>query len=186
MNCIDLRRGQVFDYEGEAYFVVENEHVTPGKGRAMCQVKMKSIRTGAVVQRRFRPQDKVELIFVEKKEMEYLYQDGTSYVFMDTETFDQTSLHADFLGDDARWLLPNTRVQVELYDGRIINVNLPDTMTFEVRETDPVVKGQTATNQYKPAILENGEKVMVPPFISVGEKIRVDIRDGKYLERAKS
>jgi len=186
MNYLDLRRGQVFKHENDAYLVVENDHVTPGKGRGMCQIKMKSVKTGAVIQRRFRPGDKVELVWVDKKEMEYLYRDGDNYIFMDKKTFEQEPLGRDLLGEGAQWLIPNITVGLELYDGRIIGVNLPDTVELEVKETDPVVKGQTATNQYKPAVLETGVKVMVPPFISVGEKIRVDTRDGKYLERAKS
>ncbi len=186
MDYIDLRRGRVFKHEGEVYVVVENTHVTPGKGRGMTQIKMKNVKTGAVVQRRFRPNDAVELVWVDKKEMEYLYQDGESYVFMDMKSYDQTPLGKELLGDDTQWLIPNITVTLELYDGKIIGANLPDTVEMEVKETDPVVKGQTATNQYKPAILETGVKVMVPPFISTGEKIRVDTRDGKYLERAKS
>ena len=185
-NAIDLRRGQVFEHKGDLNVVVGVEHITPGNWRGICQIKLKNLRTGAVVQERFRPQDKVELVFVEKKEMEYLYKDNSNYFFMDLETYEQTPLDEETIGDDAKWLVPNTQVQVELYDGKIIAVNLPDTMEFDVKETDPAVKGQTATNQYKPAILENGEKVMVPPFISQGERIRVDIRNAKYLERAKS
>ncbi|HUW57216.1 MAG TPA: elongation factor P, partial [Planctomycetota bacterium] len=162
MNYRELRKGHVFEHEGEAYVVTENEHITPGNWRGMCQVKMKSVKTGAVIQRRFRPNEKVELIWVDKKEMQYLYQDGGNYVFMDMKTFEQTPLNAEMLGNNAQWLVPNITVNVESYDGRIINVNLPDTIEMEVTETDPVIKGQTATNQYKPAILETGVKVMVP------------------------
>ena len=186
MDYIDLRKGHVFKHEGEVHVVVENTHVTPGKGRGMTQIKMKNVRTGAVVPRRFRPNDSVELVWVDKKQMQYLYQDGENHVFMDMESYEQTPLGKELLGDDTRWLIPNITVALELYDGKIIGVKLPDTVEMEVTETDPVVKGQTATNQYKPAILETGVKVMVPPFISQGERIRVDTRDGKYLERAKS
>jgi len=186
MDYIDLRKGHVFKHEGDVHVVVENTHVTPGKGRGMTQIKMKSVKTGAVVQRRFRPNDSVELVWVDKKQMQYLYQHGENYVFMDMESYEQTPLGKELLGDDTRWLIPNITVTLELYDGKIIGVNLPDTVEMEVTETDPVVKGQTATNQYKPAILETGVKVMVPPFISQGEKIRIDTRDGKYLERGKS
>ena len=185
MDYIDLRRGHVFKHEGDVCVVVENTHVTPGKGRGMTQIKMKNVRTGAVVQRRFRPNDSVELVWVDKKEMQYLYRDAENYVFMDMESYEQGPLARELLGDDVQWLVPNITVTVELYDGKIIGVTLPDTLTLTVTETDPVVKGQTATNQYKPAILETGVKVMVPPFISQGEKIRVDTRDAKYLERAK-
>ena len=186
MDYIDLRKGQAFKYEGEAYIVVENTHVTPGKGRGMTQIKMKSVKTGGVMPRRFRPNDKVEMIYVEKIEMEYLYQDAQGYVFMDMATYEQMPFDKELLGGKEGWLVPNTPVIAEMYDGRIINVVLPKVVELEVTETDPVVKGQTATNQYKPAVLETGEKVMVPPFISAGEKIRVDTDEGKYLERAKS
>jgi len=186
MDYIDLRKGHVFKHEGEVYIVVENTHVTPGKGRGMTQVKMKSVKTGAVVQRRFRPNDSVELVWVDKKEMQYLYQDKDNYIFMDMDTYEQIPLSKELMGDNTQWLIPNIVVGLELHDGQVIGVKLPDTVELEVTETDPVVKGQTATNQYKPAVLETGVKVMVPPFISMGEKIRVDTRDGKYLERAKS
>jgi len=185
MDYIDLRKGHVFKHEGEVYVCVENTHVTPGKGRGMTQIKMKNARTGAVVQRRFRPNDTVETVWVDKLEKEYLYHDGQHYIFMDTETYEQEPLAKELLAGMEQWLIPNIRVALESYDGTVIGVKLPDVIEYEVTETDPVVKGQTATNQYKPAIIETGAKVMVPPFISQGEKIRVDTRDGKYLERAK-
>ncbi|KPL01452.1 MAG: hypothetical protein AMK75_04855, partial [Planctomycetes bacterium SM23_65] len=147
MDYIDLRKGHVFKHEGDVHVVVENTHVTPGKGRGMTQIKMKSVKTGAVVQRRFRPNDSVELVWVDKKQMQYLYQHGENYVFMDMESYEQTPLGKELLGDDTRWLIPNITVTLELYDGKIIGVNLPDTVEMEVTETDPVVKGQTATNQ---------------------------------------
>ena len=185
MDYIDLRKGHVFKHEGEVYVCVENTHVTPGKGRGMTQIKMKNVRSGGVVQRRFRPNDTVETVWVDKKEKEYLYHDGTHYIFMDTETYEQEPLSKELLEGMEQWLIPNIRVQIECYDGKVIGVKLPDVVDYEVTETDPVVKGQTATNQYKPAIIETGAKVMVPPFISQGEKIRVDTRSGEYLERAK-
>ena len=185
MNYGGLRKGEVFEYEGAVWVVVGNEHITPGNWRAMNQVSMKNVRTGAVIQRRFRPADKVDVVFVEKKEMQYLYPEGESFVFMDMQSYDQIPIHKDVLGDGAKWLIPNIEVIVEMYNSVIVNVNLPATLTLEVKETDPAIKGQTATNQYKPAILENGASVNVPPFIVKGEKIRVDTREGKYLERAK-
>ena len=185
MDYIDLRKGHVFKHEGEVHVIVENMHVTPGKGRGMTQIKMKNVKTGTTIQRRFRPNDAVELVWVDKKKMQYLYRDGENHIFMDVESYEQTPLGKEMLGDDTQWLIPNITVTLEIYDGKIIAVNLPDVVEMEVSETDPVVKGQTATNQYKPAILETGVKVMVPPFISMGEKIRIDTRNGKYLERAK-
>jgi len=185
MDYIDLRKGHVFKHEGEVFVCVENTHVTPGKGRGMTQIKMKNVKSGAVIQRRFRPNDTVETVWVDKKEREYLYHDGDNYIFMDTETYEQEPLPKELLAGREHWLIPNIRVKLEIYDGQVIGLELPDVVEYEVTETDPVVKGQTATNQYKPASLETGAKVMVPPFISIGEKIRVDTRDGKYLERAK-
>jgi elongation factor P len=185
MNYNDLRRGNVFEYEGSPYLVVGVEHITPGNWRGICQIKMKDVRTGAVVQRRFRPQDKVELVYVDKKEMQYLYKDGENYIFMDMASFEQIPLHQDVLGDLAQWLIPETMVSLEMYDGKPIGVELPKVMVLTVTETDPVIKGQTATNQYKSAVLENGVHITVPPFISVGEKLRVDTVEGKYMERAK-
>lgn len=164
---------------------VENTHVTPGKGRGMTQLKIKNVRTGAVVQRRFRPNDTVDMVWVDKKEMEYLYYDGQNYIFMDITTYDQEPIDKGLIEGAEQWLVPNIRVALEIFDGRVITVSLPDVVEYMVKETDPVVKGQTATNQYKPAIIETGARVMVPPFINIGEKIRVDTRDGKYVERAK-
>jgi elongation factor P len=184
MNYGDLRRGHVFEYEGNAYVVVENEHITPGNWRAMNQVKMKNVKTGAVLQRRFRPQDKADVVFVEKKDMQYLFQEGENYIFMEMQTYEQMPIHKDVMGENAQWLLPNITVLVEMFNGIIVNVNLPDTLEVTVKETDPAVKGQTATNQYKPAICDNGIRVMVPPFIIIGEKIRVSTSEAKYLERA--
>jgi elongation factor P len=185
MNYGDLRKGHVFSYEGDIWLVIGNEHITPGNWRAMNQVKMKNVKTGAVLQRRFRPGDKAEVVWVDKKEMQYIYRDGDSHVFMDMESYEQVPISTEVLGDDAQWLVSNMMVFLELHDGKIIAVTLPDSVEMTVKETDPVVKGQTATNQYKPAILETGVRVMVPPFIAIGEKVRVDTRDGKYLERAK-
>jgi elongation factor P len=186
MNYGDLRKGHVFEHEGEAYLVVENEHITPGNWRAMNQIKMKSIKTGNVLQRRFRPNDKVELTWVDKKEMQYLFREADNYIFMDMASFEQIPMDKELLGEGAQWLIPNITVTAQLLNGIIFNLELPDTIELVIKETDPVIKGQTATNQYKPAILETGVRVMVPPFIAAGEKIRVDTRDGKYLERAKS
>ena len=185
INYSDLRRGYVIQYESDLYVVTETEHITPGNWRGMMQIKLKSLRTGNLMQRRFRPGDKVEIIYVEKKEMEYLYRDSGGYVFMDTTTYEQSSLSADVLGEDVNYLKPNTLINVQLFEGKIIGISLPDIVELTVTETDPSVKGQTATNQYKPATTETGLRITVPPFIQQGEVVRVDTRTGKYLERAK-
>jgi len=185
VSYIDIKRGSVFQDEGEPCVAVDVEHITPGNWRGMMQIKLRNLRTGRISQKRFRPQDKVELVFVEKKELEYLYRDATGLVFMDTGNYEQSIIQPELLGDMLQYLKPNTVCSVEFYDGEMIGVELPDVVELEVTETDPVVKGQTATNQYKPAVLETGVRVTVPPFISQGEVIRVDTRTGKYLERAK-
>ena len=185
VSYIDLKRGNVIVEEGDIWVTVDVEHITPGNWRGMMQIKLKGVQTGRIVQKRFRPGDKVELVFVEKRELEYLYRDTAGYVFMDSETYEQSPLPAELLGEGVQYLKPNTVCTAELYDGKIINLTLPDVVDLEVTETAPVVKGQTATNQYKPATLETGLALTVPPFIKVGELIRVDTRTGKYLERAR-
>jgi elongation factor P len=140
----------------------------------MMQIKLRNLKTGRLAQKRFRPADKVEVVFVEKKELEYLYRDSSGLVFMDTETYEQTTITPELLGDGLQFLKPNIMCSAEFYDGKMINVTMPDVGELQVTETDPVVKGQTATNQYKPATLETGVRVTVPPFISKGEVVRVD------------
>ena len=184
-SYIDLKRGNVIVEDGNICVVVDVEHITPGNWRGMMQIKLKKVKTGGVSQKRFRPSDKVELVFVEKRELEYLYRDTAGYVFMDNETYEQSPLPAELLGEGVQYLKPNTVCTAELYDGKIINLALPDVVDLEVTETAPVVRGQTATNQYKPATVETGLNITVPPFIKVGELIRIDTRTGKYLERTK-
>ena len=185
VSYIDLRRGNVVEQDGGICVVVSTEHITPGKGRGMMQIKLKSLKTGSIVQKRFRPSDKVNLVYVEKKEMEYLYKDATGLIFMDSETYEQITLSEELLGEADKYLTPNTTCSTELYDGKIIDISLPDVVDLKVTETDPVVRGQTATNQYKPATLETGARISVPPFINIDEVVRVDTRTGEYLERAK-
>lgn len=185
INYVDVKRGVVIQDEGELWVAVEVEHITPGNWRGMMQIKLKSLKTGRTAQKRFRPQDKVEVVYVEKKELEFLYKDSSGLVFMDTESYEQTTIPAELLGEGIEYLKSNTKCAVEFYDGKMINVTLPDVVEMTVTETDPVVKGQTATNQYKSATTETGARVTVPPFITKGETIRIDTRTGKYLERAK-
>ena len=185
VSYLEVKSGMVIREGGDLCVVLEVLHLTPGNLRAIMQFKLRNLKTGRLVQARCRPQDKVEQIFVEKKELEYLYKDATGLVFQDTETYEQTTLPVELLGEGIEYLKSNTLCSVELNEGKIINISLPDVVDMEVIDTDPVVKGQTATNQYKSATLETGVHVTVPPFITKGEKIRVDTRTGKYLERAK-
>lgn len=185
VSYIELKHGMVIRESGDLCVVLEVEHLTPGNLRAIIQLKLRNLKSGRLVQERCRPQDKVEQVFVEKKELEYLYKDSSGLVFQDTTTYEQSTLPAELMGEGIEYLKPNTLCAVELYDGKIINITLPDVVEMKVTETDPVIKGQTATNQYKSATLETGVRVTVPPFITKGEVIRVDTRTGKYLERAK-
>jgi elongation factor P len=186
INYSQVRKGQVIVGEdGQLYAVVDRDLNTPGNWRAILNLKLKNLKTGAVTPKRFRPEDKVELAYLEKKPMQYLYQEGDSYVFMDTETYDQTSLSREWVGDQILYLKENDNVHVTFYDGRPLSLELPATVELKVTETEPSVKGATAAAQYKPATLETGLKITVPPFINIGELIAVDTRTGEYLSRAK-
>ncbi|MBI5892208.1 MAG: elongation factor P [Deltaproteobacteria bacterium] len=180
-----LRVGMTILYNGEPYRVVSVQHITPGNWRGMVQTKMKGLKTGATVENRFRSEDKIEKAHMEQHEMEYLYSSGTDYYFMNTENYEQITLGADELGDNVYYLTPNIRFMVDFYEGRPVGIEPPQVVELTVTETAPNLKGATATNSLKPATLETGIVVNVPAFIEVGEKIRVDTSEGKYLERAK-
>jgi elongation factor P len=171
--------------DGQLYHVIDRDLNTPGNWRAILQLKLKNLKTGSITINRVRPQDKVETAYLEKREMEYIYPEADGYVFMDTETFDQITLLKEMVGEMMDYMKPNTKAHVTFYEGKPLSLELPATVELEVTETDPSVKGATAAAQYKPATLETGLKVTVPPFIAIGEKIKVDTRTGEYLERAK-
>jgi elongation factor P len=182
----DVRKGMVIVGEdNQLYYVVDRSLHTPGNWRAILTLRLKNLKTGMVNEKRFKPEDKVETAFLEKREMEYIYPEADGFVFMDTETFDQVTLSADMVGDLMPYILPNTRAMVTFYEGKPLSLELPPTVELQVVETEPSVKGATAAAQYKPAVLETGLKISVPPFIEVGEKIKVDTRTGEYLERVK-
>jgi len=181
----DIRRGMVITMEGTNFVVVDFAHHTPGNLRAMVQTKLRNMNNGTIIDKRLRSVDQVEVPYVETKQFEYLYSTGDEHVFMDSETFDQLSFPPDILGTAMQYILPNSRVQVMYVDDKPVSVDVPATIDLEVKDTPPSIKGATATNQYKEAILENGLKVQVPPFIEPGEKIRVDTRTGEYMERVK-
>ena len=180
----DFRNGVTFDMDGQVFQVVEFQHVKPGKGAAFVRTKFKNVITGAVVEKSFNPTDKFENAYVERKEYEYLYNDGELYYFMDTETYEQLPLNADKLGDNFKFVKENDTVKIMSYKGNVFGVEPPLFVELEVTETEPGVRGDTATNVAKPATLETGAVIKVPIFINSGEKIRIDTRTGEYMERA--
>jgi elongation factor P len=181
-----VRKGMVIIGEdNQLYSVMDRSLHTPGNWRAILTLRIKNLKTGSIVDKRFKPEDKVETAFLDKREMEYIYQDADGYVFMDTENFEQVTLRPDLVSDLMGYVKPNTKVNVTFYESNPLSVELPDTVILQVTETEPSVKGATAAAQYKPATLETGIKVTVPPFVGIGELIKVDTRTGEYLERAK-
>jgi elongation factor P len=185
LKATQLRKGMIIEYNNDLYQLTEVMHVTPGKGQASVQTKMKNIKTGNKAENRFRSDETATKASLDTKEMEFLYQDGDQYYFMDTDTYDQIPINGEMLGDDTLYLLPNTKVTINFYQNQPIGVELPATLIFKVTETEPALKSATVTSSYKPAVLETGLKTQVPPFISEGDSIKVDTSDGRYLERAK-
>ncbi len=185
IKAVDLRKGKTIVHEGQLMVVHEVQHVAKGNKRSHMQAKLKNLKSGIMNDVRFSVDDKVEIPYVESKEYEYLYREGENFVVMDLESFDQIPIAPEVVGDGAQWLVPNTKVSCQLYEGQMISFELPFVIEFSVMDTPPVVKGATATNQMKDAILETGAKVRVPPFIEPGERVRVDTRTGLYVERAK-
>jgi len=185
IKAVDLRKGKTILHGGEPSVVHEAQHVAKGNKRSYMQAKIKNVRTGVIQEVRFNVDDRIEVPFVETKEYEYLYREGENYVVMDTTTYDQIPMSAEVVGDAAKWLKANEKVTCELFNGQVVSFSLPNTVELTVVDTPPVVKGSTATNQSKEAILETGAKVRVPPFIEPGTRINVDTRTGEYLERSK-
>lgn len=185
ITATQIRRGMVIVFEGEPCRVVEFRHHTPGNLRAMIQTKLRSLRTGSSFEHRFRSADTIERATLEQHEMEYLYSDGSHHHFMNTETFEQIALSDAELGDASQWLSPGLKIQVEFYEGTPIGIDLPPSLELIVTETEPSLKGATVSNVNKPATLENGVTIQVPPFINQGDRIRVDPNEGRYMERAK-
>jgi len=185
INYSQVRKGMVIVEDGQLYAVIDRDLNTPGNWRAILNLKLKNLKTGAVTPRRFRPDDKGELAYLDKRPMQYLYKEGNEFVFMDKETFDQISLNAELAGEMILYLKENEDAQVTFYDNKPISLELPATVELKVTETDPALKGATAAAQYKPATLETGLKITVPPFIGIGEVVQVDTRTGEYLSRAK-
>jgi elongation factor P len=179
-----LRPGMVIKFNNELYSIFSVNHRTPGNLRGFVQAKMRSLRTGSMTEHRFSSEDRVERAMLEEREMEYLYDDGEYYYFMNTENYEQMHLMKDILGDAVSYLIPQLRVKVEFYEGKPISVELPPTVDMTVVETEPGIKGASVSNVTKPAKVETGLVVQVPPFIIEGEKIRVSTAEGTYQERA--
>lgn len=181
----DFRNGVTFEWDGKVMQVVEFQHVKPGKGAAFVRAKVKNVITGSVVETSFSPSDKFESAFVERRDMEYSYNDGELYYFMDQETYELEPIGSDLLSDSFKFVKENTICNVHSYKGKVFNVDPPNFVELVVTATDPGFKGDTATNVLKPATVETGAEVKVPLFIEEGEKIRIDTRSGEYMERAK-
>jgi elongation factor P len=184
INGNEIKPGNVLLHNGDLYVAVKVSHVKPGKGGAFAQVEMKGIVNGTKLNERFRSSETVERVRLEQKDYQYLYEQGDMLVFMDNESYEQIELPKDFVGERAAFLQDGMVVTVESYEEKPLGVSLPDTVVLEVTEADAVVKGQTASSSYKPAMMENGLKVMVPPFIAAGEKIIVDTSEVTYVRRA--
>ena len=180
----DFRNGMCFEMDDQVYQVVEFQHVKPGKGSAFVRTKYKNVKTGSVVERSFNPNEKFEQAQLTRQDMQFIYADGDLYYFMDTDTYEQTPIHSDKIGDGTKFLKEEMICKVVSYKGDIFQVELPITVVLEITECEPGVKGDTANNASKYATLETGAVVKVPLFVNQGEKIKVDTRTGEYLERA--
>lgn len=184
INGNEIRPGNVLEHDGGLWAAVKVDHVKPGKGGAFAQVEMRNLRNGSKLNERFRSADKVERVRLEQKDQQFLYESDGMLVFMDSQTYEQIELPADLLGERRPFLQDGMTIVVEFYDEEALNATVPQKVTCQVVETEPVVKGQTAANSFKPAILDNGVKVMVPPFIAQDEMIVVNTDSMEYSERA--
>ena len=185
INGNAIRPGNIIEHNGRLWRVAKIQHTQPGKGGAYLQAEMKDIRDGTKLNERFRASESVEKVRLDEAQYQFLFADGDDVTFMETETYEQITLHREAIGDPAVFLQDGMTVTVQSYEGSPIGVELPDSVVMEVVEADAVVKGQTASSSYKPAIIENGERIMVPPHIEAGTRIVVATADGSYMERAK-
>ena len=184
INGNEIRPGNVLDHGGGLWVAVKVEHVKPGKGGAFAQVEMRNLRNGSKLNERFRSADKIDRVRLEQRDMQFLYEDAGQLIFMDTETYDQVQLPAEILGERRPFLQDGMTIVVEFHEDEALNATLPQKVTVTVAETEPVVKGQTAANSFKPAILDNGVRLMIPPFVGEGEAIVVNTETLDYAERA--
>ena len=184
LNGNAVKPGNVIEHNGRLWTAVKVSHVKPGKGGAFAQIELRDIRDGTKLNERFRSSETVERVILDENECTFLYEDGDQLVFMHAESFEQITINVDMVGDRAAFLQDGMKVVVESHESRPIGVRLPDQVTLEVSETEPVVKGQTAASSNKPAMLENGVRIMVPPFVEAGDKIVVDTNEVTYIKRA--
>ena len=184
INGNEIRPGNVIEHNNSLWIAVKTQAVKPGKGPAYNQVELKNLINGSKLNERFRSSETVERVRLEPKDFQFLYVQGDTLVFMDTDTYEQMELPHDFVGERAAFLQDGMMVLMETHEGRPIGVTLPDQVTLKIVEADPVVRGQTAASSYKPAILENGVRIMVPPFVTAGEKVIVDTNEIAYIRRA--
>ena len=184
INGNEIRPGNVVEHQGSLWVAVKTQAVKPGKGPAYNQVELKNLLHGGKLNERFRASETVERVRLEQKDYQFLYTQDDMLVFMDSDTYEQLEIPADFVGERSAFLQDGMIVTVESYEGKPLGVSLPDQVTLAIAEADPVVKGQTAASSYKPAVLENGVRIMVPPFITAGEKVIVDTNELTYIRRA--
>jgi elongation factor P len=185
IQATQMKRGMCIKHDNDLYRVVATQHITPGNWRGMVQAKIRHLKTGSIIEHRFRSEDRIERAILDETEMEFLYQDGDMYHFMNNETFEQMALSEEVLGDAVPYLFPNIKLKIEMYEGRPVGIELPLTVELKVVETEPAIKGASVSNQSKPARMETGLMVQVPPFIAEGDVIKIDTATGAYIERAK-
>ena len=185
IKAVELRKGRTVIYQGDLWVVQEASHVAKGNKRSYMQSKLKNLKSGVTQEVRFSVDDRLEIPFVETKQYEFLYRDGDGFIVMDLESFDQIVVGTDLVGDAVTLLKPNEKVTCDVYEGKLISFQLPLVVELAITDTTPSIKGATATNQLKEAILESGAKIRVPPFCEIGTVVRVDTRTGEYIERAK-
>jgi elongation factor P len=185
VNCTEVRKGMVIKVEGVDYLVIDRQHITPGNWRGMVQMKLKNMKSGSITQKRFGSTERVETVFLEQKPCEYLYREGTGYVFMDNVSYEQFTLPGDLIDEDMKFVPENGAVQVTLLDDAAIGIELPASVVLEIVESEPSIRGDTATNVTKKAKCQTGLEIKVPQFIEVGEKVKVDTRSGEFISRAK-
>lgn len=185
MKASDMRLGMAFTIDGQLYVCFKFEHITPGNLRAHVQAKLRRVADGVIIEKRLRSTEDVEQAYLERREMEYLYSDKSGHILMDNASYDQITVPAELLGESIKFFKPNTSLTALIYQDKVVAVDLPKVVELAVKDTSPVPKGATVTNQLKEALLETGLKTRVPPFIQVGEVVRISTEDGSYLSRAK-
>ncbi len=184
MRASDIRRGQAVIIDGKLFVVTNADHNTPGNLRAKVQFKLRDVSKGTILDKRVGATDDIDVVNLDRRQVEYLYSDPTGHILMDIENYDQTTIPTEVFGDDILYLKPNTQITAMFHDGKLVSYELPKTVDLQVTDTPPGIKGATATNQLKEATLETGLKTRVPPFIEIGETIRISTESGEYLSRA--